>query len=53
MRVACVLITHLRAKAEMRRQTDLKESSTLVVDGGRATGKRDPWSSITSPARQA
>ena len=40
MRVACVLITHLRAKAEMRRQTDLKESSTLVVDGGGATGKR-------------
>ncbi len=33
MRVACVLITHLRAKAEMRRQADLKESSTLVVGG--------------------
>ena len=33
MRVACVLITHLRAKAEMRRQADLKDRSTLVVEG--------------------
>lgn len=40
MRVACVLITHLRAKAEMRRQTDLKDKSTLVVDGGGTTGMR-------------
>ena len=38
MRVACVLITHLRAKAEMRRQADLKDRSTLVVEGGGATG---------------
>ena len=33
MGVACVLITHLRAKAEMRRQADPKERSTLVVGG--------------------
>ena len=38
MRVACVLITHLRAKGEMRRQADLKDRSTLVVEGGGATG---------------
>ena len=33
MGVACVLITHLRAQAERRRQADLKESTTLVVGG--------------------
>ena len=25
MRVACVLVTHLRAKVEMRRQPDLRD----------------------------
>ena len=32
MRVACVLVTHLRAKAEMKRHPHLKDSPVLVVD---------------------
>ena len=32
MRVACVLITHLRAKAEMRRRPHLKGRAALIVD---------------------
>ena len=32
MRVACVLITHLRAKTEMRRHPHLKDSPVLIVD---------------------
>ena len=37
MRVACVLITHLRAKVEMGRQPHLKDHAALVIDrsGGR------------------
>ena len=37
MRVACVLITHLRAKAELRRHAHLRDSPIAVVD--RASGK--------------
>ena len=32
MKVACVLITHLRAKAEMRRQPHLKDQPALITD---------------------
>ncbi len=32
MRVACVLVTHLRAKAEMRRHPRLKDRPVLIVD---------------------
>ena len=32
MRVACVLVTHLRAKVEMGRQPHLKDRAVLVVD---------------------
>ena len=37
MRVACVLVTHLRAKVEMQRQPHLRDRAALVVDrsGGR------------------
>ena len=37
MRVACVLITHLRAKVEMQRQPHLRDCAAMVVDrsGGR------------------
>ena len=37
MRIACVLITHLRAKAELRRHAHLRNSPIAVVD--RASGK--------------
>ena len=38
MRIACVLITHMRAKAELRRRAHLKDNSPIaVVD--RASGK--------------
>ena len=37
MRIACVLITHLRAKAELRRHAHLKDSPIAVVD--RTNGK--------------
>ena len=37
MRIACVLITHLRPKAELRRHAHLKDSPIAVVD--RASGK--------------
>ncbi len=33
MRIACVLITHLRAKAELRRHAHLRDSPIAVVDG--------------------
>ena len=37
MRVACVLVTHLRAKVEMGRQPHLKDLAVMIVDrsGGR------------------
>ena len=37
MRVACVLLTHLRAKVEIRRHPHLKDSPVIIVD-------RDPSS---------
>ena len=37
MRIACVLTTHLRAKAELRRHAHLRDSPIAVVD--RANGK--------------
>ena len=39
MRVACVLVTHLRAKAEMLRHPHLKDSPVLIVDRD-PSGKR-------------
>ena len=32
MKIACVLITHLRARVEMRRQPDLQDRAVLIVD---------------------
>ena len=32
MKVACVLVTHLRAKVEMRRHPHLKDSPAIIVD---------------------
>jgi len=37
LRVACVLITHLRAKVELRRQPHLRATPAVIAD--RATGK--------------
>jgi DNA polymerase-4 len=36
LRIACVLITHLRAKAEMRRHAQLKDRVAVIVDRSRA-----------------
>ncbi len=33
MRVACVLLTHLRARVEMQRQPQLADQAVLIVDG--------------------
>ena len=38
MRVACVLITHLRAKTEMRRRPHLKGKPALIVDRNPSVG---------------
>ena len=38
MKVACLLITHLRAKAEMRRLPHLKDQPVLIVDRGEQGG---------------
>ena len=35
MRIACVLVTHLRAKVEMGRQPHLKDRAALVIDRSR------------------
>ena len=35
MKIACVLVTHLRAKVEMRRQHHLKDQPALIVDRSR------------------
>ena len=35
MRVACVLVTHLRAKVEMQRQPHLKDRASLIIDRSR------------------
>ena len=32
MKIACVLVTHLRAKVEMRKQPHLKDRAALIVD---------------------
>ena len=34
MRVACVLVTHLRAKVEMYRHSHLKDMPVVIVDRG-------------------
>ena len=39
MRVACVLVTHLRAKVEMSRHPNLKDSPVLIVDRDVARAK--------------
>lgn len=36
MKVACVLISHLRAKAEMQRRPDLEDKPALIVDRSRS-----------------
>ena len=36
MRVACVLVTHLRAKVEMQRQPHLRDRAVLIVDRTRS-----------------
>ena len=46
MRVACVLITHLRAKIEMRRRTDLADRPAVIV----ARGQKKPIVVDHSPA---
>ena len=35
MRVACVLVTHLRAKVEMQRQPHLRDRAVLIIDRSR------------------
>ena len=35
MRVACVLVTHLRAKVEMQRQPHLRDRASLIIDRSR------------------
>lgn len=35
MKIACVLVTHLRAKLEMRRQPHLKDRPAVIVDRSR------------------
>ena len=35
MKIACVLVTHLRAKLEMRRQPHLKDQPAVIVDRSR------------------
>ena len=32
MRIACVLVTHLRAKAEMRRRAHLRHQPVIIAD---------------------
>ena len=41
MRVACVLVTHLRAKVEMGRQPHLRDLAVMIVDRskGQAPGR--------------
>ena len=46
MRVACVLITHLRAKIEMRRRPDLADRPAVIV----ARGRKKPVVVDHSPA---
>ena len=46
MRVACVLVTHLRAKAEMLRHPHLKDSPVLIVDRG-PSGRGRRWSTAS------
>jgi nucleotidyltransferase/DNA polymerase involved in DNA repair len=36
VKIACVLITHLRAKVEMRRQPDLRDRAVLIVERTRS-----------------
>ena len=44
MKVACVLITHLRAKAEMQRHPHLKDQPVLIADRqGRSTAQQTAY----------
>lgn len=45
MKIACILITHLRAKVELRRLPHLGDRAVLIVDRSRA----GPWAPTTSP----
>ena len=52
MKVACLLITHLRTKVEMRRHPDLKSTPAVIV--GRSRGRSmvvdsTPYTSGVSP----
>ena len=35
MKVACLLITHLRAKVEMRRHSNLKNIAAIIIERSR------------------
>ena len=39
MKVACILLTHLRAKVEMRRHPHLKDNPILIVDRDPSSGR--------------
>ena len=43
MRVACLLVTHLRAKVEMYRHSHLEDATVVIVD--RSPSRAGPWSS--------
>ena len=42
MRVACVLVTHLRARVEMYRHPHLKDAPVVIVDRGTSDGMPRP-----------
>ena len=50
MRVACVLVTHLRVKAEISRQPHLKNRPVLVVDRSPGRGKAQVLDSFPDTA---
>ena len=41
MKLACLLITHLGAKAEMQRRPYLKDQPVVIVDRGQVRGGGD------------
>ena len=58
MRVACVLITHLRAKVELRRHPQLQDRPVLIVAGPPAQARpvvldRFPAAAATNTLRVA
>lgn len=53
MRVACVLVTHLRVKAEIRRQPRLENKPVLVVERTPGRGKAQVVDSFPGTASEA